>query len=204
MKWGTKIAVAAGFVGAVAFAATAFGQSGSSNSTDSGQNDATVAAHGRDHKLGRFGRRLVHGEFKIKTDKGFATVIVDTGTVTSVDPAAKKLTLKRADGVSVTVTATDQTRVRKDGERSTFDQIKTGDLVRVLQVNSGNGFVVRAIRDRSPGAEQSGARQTSFFGDVPDSPALLGILLIAGSGFYTLHRERVRARSAAGLAAQQE
>ena len=41
------------------------------------------------------------------------------------------------------------------------------------------------------------------FGDKPDLPALAGILLIGGSGFYTLHRERVRARTAA-LAAQQE
>jgi drug/metabolite transporter (DMT)-like permease len=42
------------------------------------------------------------------------------------------------------------------------------------------------------------------FGDKPDLPALAGILLIGGSGFYTLHRERVRARAAAALAAQQE
>ena len=43
----------------------------------------------------------------------------------------------------------------------------------------------------------------AVFGDKPDLPALAGILLIGGSGFYTLHRERVRARAAA-LAAQQE
>jgi drug/metabolite transporter (DMT)-like permease len=42
------------------------------------------------------------------------------------------------------------------------------------------------------------------FGDEPDLLALLGIALIGGSGFYTLHRERMRARDAAVLAAQQE
>ncbi len=41
------------------------------------------------------------------------------------------------------------------------------------------------------------------FGDRPDLPALAGILLIGGSGFYTLRHERERARAAA-LAAQQE
>ncbi len=37
------------------------------------------------------------------------------------------------------------------------------------------------------------------FGDVPDAAALAGAALIAGSGLYTVHRERIRAAEAARL-----
>jgi drug/metabolite transporter (DMT)-like permease len=36
------------------------------------------------------------------------------------------------------------------------------------------------------------------FGTVPDGPTWLGAAIIVGSGVYTAHRERVRAREAAG------
>jgi drug/metabolite transporter (DMT)-like permease len=35
------------------------------------------------------------------------------------------------------------------------------------------------------------------WGDIPDRWSLLGTVLIVGSGLYTLHRQRIRARSAA-------
>ncbi|MHB2167912.1 DMT family transporter [Alsobacter sp. R-9] len=40
------------------------------------------------------------------------------------------------------------------------------------------------------------------FGDVPDLWGTVGAVLIAGSGLYTLHRERVRHRNVAALAAK--
>ena len=40
------------------------------------------------------------------------------------------------------------------------------------------------------------------FGDVPDAAALAGAALIAGSGLYTVHRERIRAAEAARLTAK--
>lgn len=42
-----------------------------------------------------------------------------------------------------------------------------------------------------------------FFGEVPDLASLAGVVLIVGSGLYTLHRERVRAAEALRKAAQQ-
>lgn len=40
------------------------------------------------------------------------------------------------------------------------------------------------------------------FGDVPDAAAFTGAALIAGSGLYTVHRERIRAAEAARLTAK--
>jgi drug/metabolite transporter (DMT)-like permease len=42
------------------------------------------------------------------------------------------------------------------------------------------------------------------FGELPDPTAFLGIALIAGSGVYTIHRERMRQREAARAAAALE
>jgi len=42
------------------------------------------------------------------------------------------------------------------------------------------------------------------FGDVPDAAALCGSALIAGSGLYTVHRERIRAAEAARLSMEAE
>ena len=44
----------------------------------------------------------------------------------------------------------------------------------------------------------------TVFGDVPDVAALCGAALIAGSGLYTVHRERIRAVEAARLSMRPE
>ncbi|MGZ4143081.1 MAG: hypothetical protein ACXVQY_11275, partial [Actinomycetota bacterium] len=120
--------------------------------------------------LRRLGNRVVHGELKIKTQNGYATVLIDSGTVTAVDPSAHTLTLKRPDGQSVSVTATEATRVRKNGEKASFSDIASGDLVQVIQIDRGSGFVVALIRDRAPGST-SAAGQTAAPAD-----ALAGVL----------------------------
>jgi drug/metabolite transporter (DMT)-like permease len=40
-----------------------------------------------------------------------------------------------------------------------------------------------------------------IFGELPDPTAVIGIALIIASGVYTIHRENVRQREAARLAA---
>src|SRR5438477_12680132 len=110
MKWYWKAAIALGFVGTVSMAAAAFGQSGSTPRT-SGSGAPSVQAQDQQEAsrvpagLKRLGNRIVHGELKIKTPNGFATVKIDSGTVTAVDAGAHTLTLKRSDGQSVSVTA---------------------------------------------------------------------------------------------------
>jgi hypothetical protein len=147
MKWYWKTAIALGFVGVVAMGAAAFGQSGPSSPAPAASSSAQAQANPR---LG-FGR-IVHADATLNTRKGLAQAKIDGGTVTSVDADTLTLTIKRADGQSVSFTATDATRVRKDREKATFGDIKVGDFVQVIQIDRGDGFVVALIRDRSAAA----------------------------------------------------
>ena len=145
MRWYWKATIAVAFVGSIAMAAAAFGQSDSSSPTPSASAQQGAQRLGR---LGKLGSRVVHGDLKVKTPNGFANVKIDSGTVTAVDVGAHTITIKRADGQTVLVTATDKTRVRKEGQKATFADIAKGDLVQIIQIDRGDGFLVALIRDR--------------------------------------------------------
>ena len=146
MKWYWKLTIAVAFVATVGLAAAAFAQDGSGNASPTPTASAQQKA--RAGRLGRLGDRVVHGDLKLKTANGFANVKVDAGKVTAVDPSAGTLSIARADGQTVTVTATDKTRVRKQGQRVTLADIDKGDFVQIIQIDRGDGFVVAVIRDR--------------------------------------------------------
>jgi len=148
MRWYWKATIALAFVGTIAMAAAAFGQSDSSSPTPSASAPSQQQGAQKLGRLGRLGNRVVHGDLKIKTPRGFANVKIDTGTVTAVDANARTITISRPDGQSVSVTATDKTRVRKQGQKASFSDIAKGDLVQIIQVDRGDGFVVALIRDR--------------------------------------------------------
>ena len=156
MKWYWKTAIALGFVGMIAMGAAAFGQSDSSSPASAASSTTQAQARPR---IGNLGNRIVHGDLTLNTRKGIVTAKVDGGKVTAVDANARTLTIKRADGQTVSFTAADGTRVRKNGEKAAFGDIKVGDLVQVIQLDRGDGFVVALIRDRS--AAQGGADATS-------------------------------------------
>jgi len=175
----TKLTLAVGFVGAIAIAATAFGQAGSegpapTTSTAPRAPRRAAANQGRQRQQRcapvrpRATRRIVHGEMKVATRAGaFANVTVDTGEITAVDNAANTITVKRADGQTVTATATDRTKVCLDGQPSTFGALKTGDRARLMQVRSDRFTGLRRIVAVSP-QEASGAGSasaTDFGGD---------------------------------------
>src|SRR5688572_9594518 len=152
----TKLAMAGTFVGVVVTAATAFGQTGSGSRDSSGKPTDTprarraAAAQQRDgDRCGkprpRAIRRVVHSETKIKTQSGFAIVTVDAGEITAIDHGDKTITIKRLDGESVTATATDETKVCKDGEAVAFDALKKGDLARLVSVRSDRFTGLRRI-----------------------------------------------------------
>jgi drug/metabolite transporter (DMT)-like permease len=74
-----------------------------------------------------------------------------------------------------------------------------------IVVSTGNVFIIAAYRTgdvavvspfRYSVVVWAGLIGYLLFGDVPDRYAILGTLLIVGSGLYTVHRERIRARSA--------
>jgi len=155
----TKVTLAASFVGVVAMAAAAFGQS----STPTPSTSASPRAERRADRGGecgpkhvtRRGARVVHGDMKVRVPDGFALVTVDNGKVTAVDHDAKKITVERADGESVTATATDETKVCKDGAKSSFDAIKVGDLAHLVQVRSERINGLRRIMVLTPGSDQA-------------------------------------------------
>lgn len=163
----TKVALAGTFVGVVAMAATAFGQTGSDSGsgTDEGserpRERRAAAAQRRDgDRCGSPGpraRRLVHSETKMKVQEGFAVATVDQGEITAIDHGAKKITVKRLDGQSVTRTATDETNVCKNGDPASFDSLKVGDQARLVYVRSERFTGLRKIVAVTPGSEQDQA-----------------------------------------------
>lgn len=157
----TKITLAASFVGVVAMAAAAFGQSGGGSEPGgdkSPENDRRAPAArdrdgcGPDH-AGRRAARLVHSESKVKLQEGFAIITVDHGTVTAVDHAEKKITIERSDGETVTATAVDETNICKDGKKAAFDSIKAGDLARLISIRSDRFTGLKRIGILTPGSE---------------------------------------------------
>ncbi|MGH2726148.1 MAG: hypothetical protein ACRDKS_04145 [Actinomycetota bacterium] len=158
----TRMTLAASFVGVVAMAAAAFGQTGAPSGTgeEKTQNERRAGANeragrdgcGPDH-AGRRAARLVHSETKVKTPQGFALFTIDHGVVTSIDHSAKKMTIKRSDGEHVTATAVDETQVCKDGKKAAFDSIKVGDHARLVSVRSERFTGLRRIVVITPGSE---------------------------------------------------
>lgn len=79
----------------------------------------------------------VHGETTVRVrGGGFETFTWQRGAVTSVSATA--LTVRSADGVSWAWTVTGDSRVRKNGDKSTPSALKAGDDVFVLGRPSGD------------------------------------------------------------------
>ncbi|WP_214414941.1 DUF5666 domain-containing protein [Sphaerisporangium fuscum] len=86
----------------------------------------------------RRGLAGVHGEATVRQrDGGFATYGWQRGEVTAASTGS--LTVKSADGVSWTWTVTSDTRVRKNGAKSTASALAQGDTVFVLGQPGGAG-----------------------------------------------------------------
>lgn len=158
MRGTMRMALALALLSVAVTAAAAFGQSGGGGRSG-GEGRGERPFHREKHG-GRFGphllHRAVHAELKVQTDEGFATVILDQGTVTEVDAASRTLSLKRADDERVTVTASEDTRIAKNHHRASLGDIRVGDLVRVIREKKGDGLVVRSIAARTPRARAPG------------------------------------------------
>jgi hypothetical protein len=159
----TKTALAAGFVLAVGVAATAFAQSGTPTPSAPSGTDRPAAQRfaqqrgerpecGRPHRARKAAGRLVHSESKVQMEDGFAILTVDRGTITAVNASAKSVTIKRADNETVTVTATDDTKICKDGNAVALSALKVGDHAGILQSDYEGKHLVRRIGAHSPEA----------------------------------------------------
>lgn len=161
-----KLSLAGAFVGVVVTAA--IGQTGSATPESSGpatDGPRAAAAQQRDGDRCRMPRaravrRIVHSETKVKTPNGFANATLDAGEITAIDHAGKTITIKRRDGESVSATATDETKVCKDGKSVAFDALKKGDWARLVSVRSEKFTGLRRIGAVTPGSaeEQAPAR----------------------------------------------
>jgi hypothetical protein len=165
MRGTTRVAVAIAFAAVAVTAAAAFGGSGS-DGTDSHttsvddqtghkQRDGMARRHkGARHEcgahVGEKAMRFVHGELKLQRDEGFVTRMIDQGEVTAVNADAKTITIRRADGQSVSATGNGETRVCRDGDVSSFGAIRVGDVARIVQRTLGDKTELRGIAARSP------------------------------------------------------
>lgn len=149
-----RTAAALGFVSAVALAGAAFGQTGTPDppsdppAAEEGDGERPFAHRGHRPFFG--GPGLVGGEFKLERDDGFMVVLVDAGTITAVD--GNDVTIERADGETLTVTATDETKIARDRERAEVGDLQVGDRAHVLRRDAGDGMQLVGIRALSPEA----------------------------------------------------
>lgn len=119
-----------------------------------GGRKAEAQTKGRRPHRARPGSRVVHGELKVQRGDGFALRVLDAGTVTAVAPSSKTLTIKRADDDTITVTASDDTRICKNGSPADLADIETGDFARIMRVTVEGATTVKGIRAHSPETEQ--------------------------------------------------
>jgi hypothetical protein len=147
MRYSWRIALALGFVGAVAVAGVSFGQDG----PDDGPSEHLRRASGLHHGGPMFGLgRLVTGGWTVETEDGFLTRMVDKGEVSAVD--GNVLTIERADGETVSVTVPAEARISRDRETAELSDIQPGHIAIIQQADEGDGFVVQGVHAISPAA----------------------------------------------------
>lgn len=98
---------------------------------------------GPDGALGR----AMRGEFVLPGRDGgpVTTVRIDRGVLESRD--GNVLVVREEDGTVVRIPVTDETRIGRDGERATIEDLREGDRVATRRVKEGDGdFVTRHVR----------------------------------------------------------
>lgn len=98
----------------------------------------------RDHRSAYRGDRDDDGpRWHKRHFRGF----VIRGTIEAIDPADNELTVDlRRSSRDITVEALDRTRVWRDGERADFDDLESGDVVRVKGVKKkGDRYALRIV-----------------------------------------------------------
>lgn len=91
----------------------------------------------------------------------FRTIRTDRGTLAAVED--RTLVIDEADGETVRVPIADDTRIRRDGEEASFEDLEVGDHVIVLRAREGDGILateaVKAVTaERLEELEQRRAR----------------------------------------------
>lgn len=127
-------------------ATAALAETPSAHSTAGVADSATrqVGAEKGERKRVRHLARALHAQAVLtKKDGSFVTVVQQRGEVTAV--SADGLTVKSVDGYTATYRVDTDVRVRKDGEKTEFSAIRTGDRVLLFGVRSGDTQTVKAV-----------------------------------------------------------
>ena len=104
--------------------------------------------------FGRFARNLVHGTVTVLGRDGeLVTLQFDHGTIAAIDAGA--ISIDEANGETVTVATTDDTRVRKGRRPSSLEQLPVGSDVFVTSVVEDGRARARLIVVPVPRPESS-------------------------------------------------
>jgi hypothetical protein len=108
--------------------------------------DASAAPAARQRGLRIGARRVVHGDLVMQGKQGkLETVRVDHGVLQSVNETT--LSIKEADGSTVDVPTTEQTRIVRDGQLAKIGDLKAGDNVFTLRTKQEDGsFLTMRVR----------------------------------------------------------
>ncbi|MCO6011213.1 DUF5666 domain-containing protein [Actinoallomurus purpureus] len=110
----------------------------------SGGSPATAAARGKHRPLrGVRAARGIHGQATVRTKKGFAQVGWQRGRLTATSGGT--LSVRSADGVTWQWRTDGNTKVRKDGGKSTLSKLATGDFVFVAGLENGGTRTARRV-----------------------------------------------------------
>lgn len=141
-------------VGAISYAgANALTSSGEgallTQSDDGTQSDTKAepkARIGRQGPRGRGMKRAIRSEAVVpkRDGEGFNNVKFDRGVLERVDGST--LVVKEADGTTVEIPTSEETKINRDGEESGLSALEEGDHVAASQVDEGDGFVTKFVR----------------------------------------------------------
>ena len=92
----------------------------------------------------------IRGELVVpeREGDGYTTVRLDRGILERVDGAT--LVIEEADGTSVEIPTTDETRVYRDGEEAELSELRAGDHVATFREKDGDAFITKGVRAISP------------------------------------------------------
>ncbi|MGH3714670.1 MAG: hypothetical protein ACRDT4_14600 [Micromonosporaceae bacterium] len=95
------------------------------------------------HGHRKIGKRVLHGELVISTKKGPQTILLQRGTITAID--GDSMTVKSADGHTVTWTFAKNLRVIERRKTVNGDALKVGEKIGVVGGKTGDGGAARLI-----------------------------------------------------------
>jgi hypothetical protein len=137
---------AAGLLGLGLYLAVPAAANSAPSPSPSATSAAPKAHPGHGKRLAALRRvRGVHGEATVRTKDGFRLADWQRGKITGI--SGTTLTVRSADGATWTWTTNGDTRVRKDGGKSTVSALASGAQVFVLGERTGDTRTAKLIRE---------------------------------------------------------